>query len=191
MLNSSPRRLSSWAQAAVVQARSAHHGVNRLDAEDGVGNHCGRTGNACTITQPGPRDDEMSCGKRLAAVQQGVAYAAYETLVGMGDVPANHQHVGIQQADRRRQHIAECPTGSGDDPYRVRIALSYKINNVARGDGRRGRVAADREPSHGRWQSQPGIRARRSCYTFPQRRGSSHAQYRPRPSLTRAVAGRP
>src|SRR5215211_7406213 len=40
-----------------LQPRSAHYCVNSLDAEDGVGNHCGRTGDSCAITQPGRRDD--------------------------------------------------------------------------------------------------------------------------------------
>lgn len=71
VLNSTPRKLV-LSQAAGVWARSAHHCVDSVDAEDRVGHHCGRAGDAGTTTEHGRRNDEMSCGKRLAAVQQGV-----------------------------------------------------------------------------------------------------------------------
>jgi MFS family permease len=42
-----------------------HDGVDSVAAEDGVRDHCGRTGDAGTITEHGRRDDQVGRGERL------------------------------------------------------------------------------------------------------------------------------
>jgi MFS family permease len=53
---------------SLVTPGSDHHGVNRGAAEDGVGYHGGRSGDASTITEDGRSDDKVCRGKRLTAV---------------------------------------------------------------------------------------------------------------------------
>lgn len=64
---------------APLGGRSAYRGVNGLDAENGVGHHCGRTGNTCTITEPGPRDDKPLV---LPGLPAGVRDSLCATLTG-------------------------------------------------------------------------------------------------------------
>jgi len=56
----------------------------------------------------------------------------HEALVRMGNVPADDQHIRIQQAHSCREHVPECPSGSGDDAYGVRISLPHQRDNVTR-----------------------------------------------------------
>jgi hypothetical protein len=83
--------------------------------------------------QYGRCDDKVRRGQWLAAVQNGVPHSPNESLVGMRDVSTDHQDIRIQQADCRRSHIADCPTGSRDNPHGLRITFSHKINNVTGG----------------------------------------------------------
>ena len=68
VLNSTPRKLILSQQSGPDQLTTA----STASAEDRVGHHYGRAGDAGTITEHGRRNDEMSCGNALAAVQQGV-----------------------------------------------------------------------------------------------------------------------
>jgi hypothetical protein len=70
VLNPTPRKLilSQLPASGPDQLTTA----STASAEDRVGHHCGRAGDAGTITEHGRRNDEMSCGNALAAVQQGV-----------------------------------------------------------------------------------------------------------------------
>src|SRR5215204_7379878 len=56
--------------------------------------------------------------------------------MGMGNVSADDEHVRIQQAHGRGQHIAECTSCGSDDPYRVGVPPPYEIDNITCRDRR-------------------------------------------------------
>src|SRR5918997_2211219 len=111
-------------------------GIHGGTAEDLVGHHGRRSGDARPVPQPARRDPQMRGRQRLAAAQQRLAYAVKEVLVGVDDVPADDHDIGIEQADRGRQHVAEGTTRGGHHPHRVRVAQPDQVDHVPGGDRR-------------------------------------------------------
>ena len=79
--------------------------------------------------------EQLLRGERQRALEGHLAHAGEQLLVGLAEVAADDDHVGVEEVHARGQHLAERAAGLADHPHGAGVARAHEAHDVARAGG--------------------------------------------------------